>query len=137
MHSDKTKILLSINELNRQEQFLARNQDFAVIITELQHISPRIGIRLALVHEKTLILVLDDMTQKQHAAGLVSLLRTYHVEFLDKEHFGDYLLRNTALQKEHVILFNIHHHLAVMEDLQGQILINGPSALSASKKKIV
>jgi DNA-binding Lrp family transcriptional regulator len=131
LSNDKTKILISTNEVNNKEVFLEKNRDFSITYEKISSIcesqSYKKKISFVLLYGMEIIFVLDSLDQEivTEIQSSVPASTKYKFLFLTEELFKVEFLNNNALQKNHVLLFNIPSYVQLLESMVDKLLTRG------------
>ncbi|MGV8087221.1 MAG: hypothetical protein ACP5N1_06345 [Candidatus Woesearchaeota archaeon] len=145
MRNDKTRVLMALNEINKKELLVQKNNYIQSVIDEIYQLSKKFPIETVLLYKKTILFVMIDTKMKKELMELCALTKNYTLVFFDKKDFQDYFLNNKDLQKYHLILYNMDIYLNIISEVFDKILFNGlidikndSNTTSASyKKKII
>jgi DNA-binding Lrp family transcriptional regulator len=122
--SEKARILLSINELNKKESFLRNHSDLANIENELKkkyfdNLSETNAL-IVVFYEGELFFVSNDAS---HVYSPFS--KKYKIHLVDKQEFQKKLISDEKFQKNKIIIFNISSYLDIIADLSEKMILEG------------
>jgi hypothetical protein len=131
MRSDKTLVLMTLNEVSKREQLLSQNAD-AELFQEPQELALKFPIESIILYKKTLIFLCEDKFNhellKQHSL----LTGRYTFVFMDKERLKNFFMENIDFRKYYVIMYNPHRFLEILSELKDKLIL---SAYANTEKK--
>lgn len=123
MQSDKTRILMTLNEVKKKEQWLLRNKENE-LSQEPQELASMFPIELLILYKKTLIFVCNDKFNhellKQHSL----LTSKYTFIFMDSERIKSFFLENKDFRKYYVILYNPYRFVELLSELKDKLILS-------------
>jgi hypothetical protein len=125
LKSDKARVLMTLNEINRKESFIAKNKNFENVIDELLQIAKKYPIDTILLYKKTLIFVTDATDKKNEIMELSVLTKDYTLLFFTKHRFQEYFIENKDLQRYHLVFHNADIYLNIIAEVADKLLISG------------
>jgi len=124
MSSEKTRVLMAMNELNRKESFIQKNHSMDTVVDEVCQLSKKFDIQTAVLYKKAIIFVMEDTKKKQDIMELSTLTKDYTLLFFDKKSFQEYFIENKDIQRYHMILYNVDICLNFITEIADKLLIN-------------
>ncbi len=136
MHSDKTKVLMAVNEINKREVFAQKNAQFDGLLDELSQLAKTYRIDTVVLYKKTLIFVTSDTDQKNDILETSILTKDYNLLFFTRKTFQERFVEDRDLQKYHLILYNTDICLSLITNVAEKLLVNGLIGDKAAHKNI-
>lgn len=125
MRSDKARVLMALNEINKKEIFVQKNKNFEMVLDELSQLSKKFLIDTVLLYKKTIIFVMSDTEKKHEILELSILTKDYTLLFFTRKDFQNYFLGNKDLQKYHIVLYNMDICLNIVAEVVDTLLVEG------------
>ena len=125
VHSDKTKVFMAVNEINKREVFAQKTSHFNILIDELSQLAKKYKIDTVVLYKKTLIFVTSDTEQKNDILNTSILTKDYNLLFFTKKSFQERFLEDKDLQKYHLILYNTDVYLNLITSIADKLIVNG------------
>jgi hypothetical protein len=124
MHSDKTKVLMAMNEINKKESYMQKHSHLEALTDEISQLSKKFSIDTVLLYKKTLIFITQDMTKKDEIMDMSILTKDYTFLFFNKKNFQEYFMQDKDLQKHHIIIYNVDICLNIITEVADKLLVN-------------
>ncbi len=132
--NDKTKILLSINEIINRETFLDTHKDFSLILSQINKLLNNSSNQSIFKENILTIFLLNNeliFITKNEDATLYSVLSSsialgkYTLKIYQADIFKEMLLANAKSYYNHIIVFSIEGYLSLLSDISDKMLVNG------------
>ncbi|MGV8171698.1 MAG: hypothetical protein ACP5OA_03330 [Candidatus Woesearchaeota archaeon] len=124
MGNEKTRVLMAMNELNKKESSIQKNQILSGVTDEAYQLAKKFNIQTVVLYKKAIIFVMDDTRKKQDILEISVLTKDYTLLFFDKKGFQEYFVENKDIQKYHLILYNVDICLNLITEIADKLLIN-------------
>ena len=137
LSNEKTKIFMSMNEINKKESFLQKNSDFKPIVEEISFILSASSVShdiLAIVlHKKNLLFVVNNINVKEQILSMsaLSYLNNYHPIFLSKKSFQEYFINTLVFKSrfnEYIVFSKIDSYIDIISEINNKLLLKGLTA---------
>ena len=110
--NEKARILMSVNELNKRDEFIQKNKHVEGIIDEISQLSKKFEIETVILSKKNILIVMngnedkDFSSRKKDLLEIRSLTKDHILAFYDLDSFKNKFLTDIELQKYHIVLSN-------------------------------
>jgi len=125
MNSDKTKVLMAMNEINKKELFMRKNHSFNTVVDEVTQLAKKYRIDTVVLYKKTLIFVTSEVDKKDEIMEMSVLTKDYTMLFFNKKNFQERFVEDKDLQKYHLIIYNADIYLNLITGVADKMLISG------------
>jgi len=134
LENDKTKILMSINEIINRELFLNKQKNFHLILDQINKLSNdsllQENVLTAILVNEEIIFILKNIDATLYDSLYLKLsssmaLGKYTLKIYRMSMFQDILLADIKQYYDHIILFNIVGYLNILSDIGDKMIVNG------------
>jgi hypothetical protein len=122
MQSDKAKILMMINEINKKEAYIQKAKDFEAIMDEVLQLAKKFHIETIILYKKTIIFVMPNTEKKGEVLEQSMLTRDYNLLFLNRKAFQERFAIDEDFRRYHLVLYNTDIFLNMITDVAEKLL---------------
>ncbi|MEM3373983.1 MAG: hypothetical protein QXE31_02060 [Candidatus Woesearchaeota archaeon] len=121
LENEKAIALLTINEADKKKQY---EKKINLIKEEINDIKNKFKVYTILLHNTTLIFVLDYLNDKEAIKNLYENIKKFDLIFFDKTSFQQYLIKNPNLLNEFIIIYSYEKYYELVNEIKNNLILN-------------
>jgi hypothetical protein len=130
LENDKTKILMSINEVINRELFLDKEKNFYLVVDQITRFLSNSYLReniltILLVNKELIVVTKNEDPELFDKMNSTIALGKYALKIYHLNSFKEMVLANTSYYYNHIVLFSIGGYLQILSELSDKMLVNG------------
>jgi DNA-binding Lrp family transcriptional regulator len=128
LNNEKAVALLSLNEVEKKEIVLKKLNNYDQLETAIYKLRKEFKIYSLLLSKNTLIFILDYLHDKEAIIGMAPEITKYDLLFFDKVGFQQYVLKNSNILVDLIILYSFEKYFEFINDIKDQLTIKNINA---------
>jgi hypothetical protein len=125
MHSEKARVLMAVNELNKKEMFVQKSKGLENLMDEILQLTKKFAIDTVVLYKKTIIFVTSQIEKKSDIMELSVLTKDYNMLFFSKKDLQERFMEDKDLQKYRLVLYNVDIYLNIISEISEKLLVAG------------
>lgn len=122
MQSEKARVLMAMNELNKKESYTQKNREFGSVLEEILQLAKKYPIDSVVLYKRTLIFIMSHQEKNSEIIELSFLTKDYNLLFFSRKEFQDLFIKDKDLQRYHMVLFNVDIYFNIISEISEKIL---------------
>ncbi|MEM2138667.1 MAG: hypothetical protein QXM96_00775 [Candidatus Woesearchaeota archaeon] len=119
LENEKAIALLTLNESEKKQKYKGKIEN---LLLEIKDIKNRFNILTIILHNNSLIVVLDYLNDQEAIKNLYKEIKRFNLIFFDKTSFQQYLLKNKSVLSEFVILYSYEKYYELLSQIKNNLI---------------
>ena len=121
LKNPKTRALLALQEVCKQEAALARNKPMQKTTLSLELLKQHTDILTVFVNSHSLVIVLQELSLKKSVENHLLSLPGFQRTFLDKALFLELVLKERQVLQDHIILYGFEKYYELISEVDERL----------------